>query len=582
MINIDRLCPGCMNDNGGETICSICGFDMSSKNDNSSLPIKFMLSERYAIGKVLNVSAEGITYIAWDTASENAVHIKEYFPKDISVRNPDKTVSVISGNEFYFNEGLMDFIEINKKLIATELQAIIPVLTVFEENGTVYAVTPIVSSITLSSFLEKNGGSLRWEQARPLFLPLIDTLKGLHEIGIVHGGISPETILVGRDGKLRFSKIYIPRLRMASSDSPAELYSGYAAAEQYGNIEGKIGEISDVYGLSATLFRVIIGTVPPSAETRLIQDSLTIPARFADELPRQVLVAIANGMQIKTENRTKTIDVFKNELVYGETQENLRRAATARAVNKTEKTESKTTAAKSKGSTVKYAAISAGITVALFLVIGIILCVVFKDQIFGTNEPAFNNSEIASMPDVDIIGDVDKDAAESIILYEVPNLVGKYFYQLEDEEDYERFKFVIKDKEFSDKYERGAICAQSVEAGTPVENETEIQLVISLGSKDVTIANVVGLDETSAKMELLKQGFLYENIVVEEMYDSESAPGIVLRQTPEYKEVVNAEILVTIYVNSYEGDMAEPGFDDSEEKDDDTRSPNGSTNNRNN
>lgn len=562
MIDIDRLCPGCMNDNGGEKICSICGTDVSSQNDNSHLPIKFMLSERYVIGKALSVNAEGVTYIAWDTASEKAVHIKEYFPKGISVRNPDKTVSVISGNEFYFNEGLMDFIDINKKLIATELQSIIPVLTVFEENGTVYAATPIVSGITLNSFLDKNGGSLRWEQARPLFLPLIDTLKGLHEEGIIHGGISPETILVGRDGKLRFSGICIPRLRMANSNGFAELYSGYAAAEQYGKLEEKISEASDVYALSAVLFRVIIGTVPPSAEARLNEDTLSIPARFADELPRQVLVSMANGMQINVQNRTKNIDTFKNELVYGETQENIRRAANNRAASKPVKeTESKPTS-KSKTGSVKYAAISAGVTAAIFLVIAVVLCVVFKEEIFGTGDPIFNNSEIASMPDVDSIGEVDPGAAESVILYEVPNLVGKYFYQLEDEEDYERFKFVIKGKEFSDKYERGMICAQSVAAGTSVQNETEIQVTISLGSKELTVANVVGLDEMSAKLELLKQGFLYENIIVEEMYDSESAPGVVLRQTPEYNETVNAEILVTIYINSYEGDIAEPGSDD--------------------
>ncbi len=565
MIDIDRLCPGCMNDNGGEKICSICGTDVSSQNDNSHLPIKFMLSERYAIGKTLSVNAEGITYIAWDTASEEAVHIKEYFPKGISVRNPDKTVSVISGNEFYFNEGLMDFIEINKKLIATELQSIIPVLTVFEENGTVYAATPIVSGITLNSFLDKNGGSLRWEQARPLFLPLIDTLKGLHEEGVIHGGISPETIIVGRDGKLRFSSICIPRLRMANSNGFAELYSGYAAAEQYGKLEEKISEASDVYALSAVLFRVIIGAVPPSAETRLVQDTLSIPARFADELPRQVLVAMANGMQINVQNRTKNIDTFKNELVYGETQENIRRAANNRAVSKPVKESDGKKPSKSKGGSVKYAAISAGVTAAVFLVVAIVLCVIFKDEIFGTSDPIFNNSEIASMPDVDSIGEVDPGAAESVILYEVPNLAGKYFYQLEDEEDYERFKFVIKGKEFSDKYERGVICAQSVAAGTSVQNETEIQLTISLGSKEFTIANVVGLDEMSAKLELLKQGILYENIIVEEMYDSESAPGVVLRQTPEYNETINAETLVTIYINTYEEEVVEPGANENNE-----------------
>lgn len=559
-MNTDRLCPGCMNDNGGEKICSICGYDMSSKNDSFCLPVRFLLSERYVMGKAISINTEGITYIAWDNASDSAVHIKEYYPKGIANRNPDKTVSVVSGNEFYFNEGLMDFIEINKKLIATELQAIVPVLTVFEENGTVYAVTPIISGITLQNFLERNGGSLRWEQARPLFLPLIDTLKGLHEMGIIHGGISPDTIMVGRDGKLRFDGICIPRLRLASSDRPAELYSGYAAAEQYGKLDADLSVASDVYAMSATLFRVLIGVVPPSAESRLVTDTLSIPARFADELPRQVLVAIANGMQVNAQNRTENIDVFKNELVYGETQENLRRAANTRAAEQKAKQEAKQPEKNKSGSSVKYAAISAGITAALFVVVAIVLCVIFKDQIFGTEEPTFNNSEIESMPEIESIGDVDPGAENSVILYEVPDFSGKFYYQLADVEDYERFKFSIKGKEYSDKYERGMICAQSVAAGTPVENETEIQITISLGPKELTVANVVGLDEMSAKLELLKQGFLYSNIEVVEKYDSDAQPGIVLEQDPAYGDTVTAESYIKIYVNSYKGDELVDGL----------------------
>lgn len=561
MLNTDRLCPGCMNDNGGEKICSICGYDMSSQNDKDCLPVRFLLSERYIIGKAIVRNTEGIIYIAWDNASDTAVHIKEYYPAGISVRNPDKTVSVISGNEFIFNEGLIDFMEINKKLIATELPSVIPVLTVFEENGTVYAITPVISGITLQSFLDRNGGLLRWEQARPLFLPFIDTVKGLHEIGIIHGGISPETIIVGRDGKLRLTGICIPRLRKVSPDSPTELYSGYAAAEQYGKIDTEIGEYTDVYNLSATLFRVLIGTVPPSAEIRLQNDNLSIPSKFADELPRQVLVAIANGMQVKPENRTKNIDIFKNELVYGETQENIRRAANSRdTLQKANQPVNQH--AKAKKNSVKYAAISAGITAALFLVIGIVLCfTVFKDDIFGEGDIYYNNSDVISIPQVASIGDVDEGAAESIILYQVPDLSGKYYYQIIDNEDYEHFKFSIKNsKEYSDKYERGMICGQSIEAGKEVENETEIQLTISLGPKDITVANVVGLDEMSAKLELLKQGFLYENIEVVEKYDSESEPGIVLEQTPAYGESVNTETVVRIYINSYKGDELANGL----------------------
>ena len=104
------------------------------------------------------------------------------------------------------------------------------------------------------------------------------------------------------------------------------------------------------------------------------------------------------------------------------------------------------------------------------------------------------------------------------------------------------------------------ICGQSIEAGKEVENETEIQLTISLGPKDITVANVVGLDEMSAKLELLKQGFLYENIEVVEKYDSESEPGIVLEQTPAYGESVNTETVVRIYINSYKGDELANGL----------------------
>lgn len=562
MINTDRLCPGCMNDNGGEKICSICGYDASTQNDSSCLPVKFLLSERYVIGKVIAVSTEGITYIAWDNSSDTAVHIKEYYPKNISLRNPDKTVSVVSGSEFYFNEGLIDFMEINKKLIATEMTAIIPVLTVFEENGTVYAVTPIISGITLQSFLERNGGNLRWEQARPLFLPLIDTLKALHEMGIIHGGISPETIIAGRDGKLRFSGICIPRLRMASTESPAELYSGYAAAEQYGKLDAELSASCDVYALSATFFRVLIGVTPPSAEARLTSDTLSIPARFADELPRQVLVAVANGMQVMPANRTNSVDTFKNELVYGETQENIRRAANNRVAEQKAKTAAKQPE-KKKVSSAKYAAVSCGITVALFLVVGIILCfTVFKDDIFGQDEILYNTSDHVSVPEVASIGDVDEGAEESVILYEVPDLSGTYYYELlEDIDDkYERFKFSIKGQEYSDKYERGTICAQSVAAGTTVQNETEIQVTISLGPKEFTIANVVGLDEMSAKLELLKQGFLYSNIEVIDRYDSEAEPGIVLEQSPAYGDNVTAQSYIKIYINSYKGDELADGL----------------------
>lgn len=555
-MNTDRLCPGCMTDNSGEQVCHVCGYDRANKNGADKLPVSSMLADRYSVGSALAVNSEGITYMGYDILENKAVNIREYFPDGAASRNPDKTVAIKSGREFVFNEGLMNFMEINNKLIDSELPSLFTVYSVFEENGTVYAIKAPIAGITLKSFLERNGGRLKWEQARPLFLPLIDTVKGLHEEGIIHGGISPESIFVGRDGRLRLAEMSVLAIRHVREDMPSDVYSGYAAAEQYGVIGSQIGAYTDVYGISAVLFRVLIGTVPPQADTRLENDSLTIPTHFAEELPRQVLVSIANGMQVDPQKRTQTIETFKNELVYGETRENELRAAAKRDSEKSVKEKA---VKKNNKSGIKYGVIAAVCTGVLFLSLAAILCfTVFKDQIFGTSQPADAVSEPSDMPSIPSIGDVDSGATESKVVYSVPDFTGMYYSKIINNDEYEHFKFTVSDKEYSDKFAKGTICSQTVLAGSEVENETVISFVISLGPREFKIANVVGLDENSAKIELLKQGFLYENIEVVDMYDSERKPGVVLEQTPEYGSSVNSDIAVRIYVNSYEGEQNSP------------------------
>lgn len=533
MINTERLCPSCMNDNGGEKICPICGYDSASRNPDVCLPVGFTLDNRYMVGQAKKRNGEGITYIGWDTADDTAVSIREYFPAGFAERNPDKTVSIISGGEYIFNEGLMEFMEINREISSSELPALIPVLSVFEENGTVYAVSQSFATITMAEFLQRNGGTLKWEQARPLFLPLIDTVKGMNDIGTIHGGISCNTVLVGRDGKLRISGYSVKRLRTADGGLEPELFPGFAAVEQYNSERLLPGTYTDVYGLCAVLFNVLIGTVPPEATERLKNDSMTIPAKFAEELPRHVLQALANGLQVMPKNRTQNIEDFKNELVYAETGE-----------------------PQKKGGTAKYVIISAVCTAAVFMgIVAILVFTVFKNDIFGNKNASDQSGSVSTAaPSVDSIGTIDSGAAESAVLFSVPSLTGKYYAELADNEDYEKFSFVIKGKEFNDKYAKGQICAQSLAEGTQVARDTKIEVTISLGPKEVKIANVVGLEEINAKLELLKQGFLYDNIEVLEKYDENKKPGAVLEQEPKYGTQISPDSAVTIYVNSYKGD----------------------------
>ncbi len=555
MFDTERLCLGCMNDNGGERICPICGYDSKSLNPPECLPAKFIVNDRYFVGKVLSSNGESITYIGWDNGSESIINIKEYFPIGFAHRNPDKTVSIIKGGEYTFNEGLLEFAEINRNIIHSDLSALVQVSDVFEENGTVYAISQNVSGITLGEFLEKNGGSLKWEQARALLLPLIDTIKGMNDIGIIHRGISLDTIKVGRDGKLRITDYAIKKLRQADSELESKLYSGYAAVEQYG-IEGLHDDTyTDVYGLCATLFRVLIGTVPPEAKVRLENDAMTIPARFAEELPRHVLAALANGLQVMPKDRTKDIETLKNELVYGEIQV---AAAPKKPKESAEVSSSSKPKARKKGGGAKYAVISAVCTIVVF--VGLAAFLVFgplKDEIFKdeSSQVLSTESEEEQAPVVDKIGDIESGAEVTAKLYVVPDLKGKYYADIIEDDSLEMFEFAISSKTYSDKYPVGTVCSQSIgPEGEGVVRDTKVELVISLGPKEIKIANLKGLDETNAKLELLKQGFLYENIEVLEKYDEDSQPGVIVDQYPKYGTVVNNDSKVTVYINSYKGE----------------------------
>ncbi|MBO4734577.1 MAG: PASTA domain-containing protein, partial [Clostridia bacterium] len=529
MLNFDRLCPGCMKDNAGNSVCSICGYDSAKGNAPDKLPVRFIIRDRYFVGRTLYSNSESTIYLGFDSIENKAVNIKEYFPAGLAQRNPDKTVFVPREAQLAFNEGLLDFISVNKKLIGFPLQSLPATYTVFEENSTAYAICDTVQGITLKSFLSRNGGTLKWEQVRPLILPLIDTLKALHDMSLIEGDISPDTVMVCRDGKLRIYGVSAIGKRVAKSGNTAAfttlLHDGYAAAEQYGALHEGVGEYTDVYGICATIFTAVTGIVPPPANERLKADTLKIPAHFADELPRQVLVSLANGMQVKPSERTDSIETLKNELIYGETKENIRKNQRAADAKRKPDDAAKGENVK-KGSGLKYAAIASGITACIFLLVAVILVfTVFKDQVFKKAEENMNNN--ASMPSQQQIGDYDSEAVESKVLYTVPDLRGKFYVEIEKMKELDHFEVVIKNKEYSNTYERGKICSQSIDPGTSKEHGTVIEIAISLGTHQVRMPGIVGLTEQEAQIELLKIGLLYNNIEIAEKYDSNSKPGIV-------------------------------------------------------
>lgn len=568
MFDLDRLCMGCMGDNDGQEICPICGFDTEAPTPPHALELKTVLQQRYIVGKMLIYGGDGITYLGFDKLDEKIVRIKEYYPGSVCQRKDGVGVRVKKESAFSYNSGIMDFLELSEKLEAlTDVGGIYPVINVFEENGTAYRITEHTHGINLRDFLLRNGGTLTWDQAKPLFMPLIQTIIRLHKAGIIHRAISPETIIVGRDGKLRLTDFSISSVRTTKGDLAPQLYAGYAAIEQYGHAKTMDGEWTDVYGLAATMFKSLIGNPPAEATQRLENDNMSFPKRLAEEIPHNVLIALANALQIMPDDRTESIADFKADLSDDDDEilpvvSNEPKAKERKPVAKKGEKDSKPKIKKAdKMMTIKAGAITVGAIVVVAL---IVVFAVWGDSIFS--KPTNNDiTSIESLTSVETVSIASNTVSHAEKLYEVPDLSGKYFADIETNVAYKGiFTYKVGSKQYSDKVAKGKIISQTPAKGSNVSKDTEISVVISLGPEKVNIPyEILGKAKTDAYIELLELGIEPTAIEFIEISEGEDLPaGAVVKTQPEMGTKIGRDSKIIVYIKMADATETTPDSDE--------------------
>lgn len=552
MQNTKKLCMGCMSENESGSVCAVCGFDEASYESSGLLPLRFKLANRFLVGKLISSNGEGNTYLGYDTEGEMVVKIREYFPMGIAARNEEYGASVEKEKSFIYNEGLLKFIELYKKLGTLGVNnSFFKVINIFESGNTAYVVCEYLPGITLKEFLIRNGGILKWEQVRPLFLPLITAIKEFHDLGIVHGGISPETLIVGRDGKIRITDFAIPEVRTANSNMTAHLFPGFAALEQYE--ENEITPATDVYSFAATIFRTLTGNPPADATSRLERDNLVFSKAIAEELPRGVLVALANALKLRAENRTSDIETFKNDI-------------NSSSVKLSEETQEPASNNKKNNSSKRYTMIAAIVTTAILLVLG---TVIYFVALKGSDNDTAKSSTL-SLPSVVSVGDVG-NSKKPDALFSVPDFTNKTYAEIMENEEYTKwFVFDVVKKEYNSEVAKGKICGQSLAVGTSAKRDSKIELTVSLGPKEIVLPKqLLNMPKEKAYIKLLELGFEAENIeFMGKMGNTATEEEVIIEALPAIGSKVSPDDSVILYYNSNIIEEESSDISDSDANDD--------------
>ena len=305
----NKLCMGCMEYKGPAKVCPKCGYVENTPHDPAYIAPGTMVHERYLVGKLLGANGQGATYIAYDTAVSCKVLLNEYMPEGLCVRVMGKpTISVNYNNLAQYKALMAEYTELNKSLAKMRSLSshLSPTLDLFSENNTTYAVYEYIEGIKLVDYLKENAGELNWSEVSAMFPPLFTTLSLVHNAGVIHRGISPETIYVTDKGELKLTEFSISGLRTEGTELNTEIFAGYAAPEQY-SAASRQGTMTDVYGICAVLYRILTGSKPDPANFRLENDNLYTPQELNPNIPKHVSDVIMGGMQLSGEDRIQTI-----------------------------------------------------------------------------------------------------------------------------------------------------------------------------------------------------------------------------------------------------------------------------------
>ena len=277
------------------------------QQEQSILPVGFTVRDpaggSYVVEELLGEGGFGAVYLVRDRRAKRLFALKD-------VIDPDRH----SQERFTF-EG-----EVLKRLSHRALPRVYRVFE-HEKLKRVFLLMDYIEGQDLEALQPKQpAGQIALPLALALLDSIADALSYLHRQNppIVHRDVKPANIIVPTRGDgavlvdFGTAKEYVANRTTTAirHGSP-----GYAAPEQYGR--GTTPR-TDLYGLGATLYTLLTGTIPPDSITRATTsrgvDPLEPAYLIAPGIPWEVAAAIERAMSISPDDRFETVEEFWQEV----------------------------------------------------------------------------------------------------------------------------------------------------------------------------------------------------------------------------------------------------------------------------
>lgn len=284
-------CIFCMNEKEeSEQICPVCKKGLwEYKWREGFLEPYIVLRSKYMIGAALEQDGHTVQYAGYDLVLEQKVLVYEYLEEFWRTEKEQKVKGM-------FGKTLSSGMAVIKDY--------------FLENGKGYMITTSPEGEILENYI-KEKHKIEEEEVIRLLRPVLRAVSGLHAAGQIHGNITPEHLIVMKDGTLRLLADCKGREIKESTDE-------YKAPEQQDDT-GILGPWTDIYALCAVWYEMVTGHRIQKVSDRMKKDNVRSPhwyTKISDKTERALMRGISLESQMRffsIGNLLESIDLPREE-----------------------------------------------------------------------------------------------------------------------------------------------------------------------------------------------------------------------------------------------------------------------------
>ncbi len=471
---------------------------------------------------------------------------------------------------------------------------IVNVYDVGEENGIYFIVMELVEGITLKKYIEKKA-RLSVKEAVSIAIQVSMGIEAAHNNHIIHRDIKPQNIIISKEGKVKVTDFGIAKAATSNTITSNVMGSvHYTSPEQARG--GYSDEKSDIYSLGVTMFEMLTGRVPFNGETTVaiaikhIQEEMPSPREFVSEIPISVEQIVFKCCQKSPDRRYQSMgelvgdlkrslmtpdeDFVKvvnsdeegstkmisdrdmarikkqskhrdsmEEAIHLRTEADVKRSAKKRYVVEEEDEEEEEIEEEyyedDEEEEEDYNPKAERLTTVLAVIAAILIgCIVlflvgsavglFELDLFGMGDDQNQEQTQEVKEQVEMIEVVGKNIDDVKVALLNIGLTPEIEYQE------------------STQYDQGIVMSASVDAGTTVDEGSNIILTVSAGSEGVEVPDVKGMSEAEGVAALSQKGFIVNKT---EGHDEYIKEGNIITQSPEAGSKAPSGTTITIRIS---------------------------------